>query len=154
MKSTLNISLLLRTFSCIIAFCLFTFNVSAQETTLTVIGNAKGVPSSLKMTELKSVMKGEKQRWPDGTKIVIALMKTGTPIGQNSAKKLYKMTGDELNKFWLALVFQGKVTAPTFFTSVAELENFISQTPGAIGIISKPSSAETKSVIVDGKKEF
>lgn len=126
---------------------------NAQET-IGVIGNPKGVPASMTFTELKSVLKGEKQRWKDGSKIVIALMKTNTPLGQTSAKKIYNMSGDELNRFWLALVFQGRASAPTFFNSMSELESFVSQTPGAIGVVKKEGSNESKLIPIDGKKEF
>jgi hypothetical protein len=44
----------------------------AQDNSLTVISNPKGAPADLKMTELKSILMGEKQRWNDGTKVVIA----------------------------------------------------------------------------------
>jgi hypothetical protein len=64
------------------------------------------------------------------------------------------MSGDELNRFWLALVFQGKASAPNFFNSMSELESFVAQTPGAIGIVKKESSNESKLIPVDGKKEF
>lgn len=127
--------------------------VYAQET-ISVIGNSKGVPTTMNFNEFKNVMKGEKQRWSDGTKIVIALMKTGTPVGQVSSKKIYNMSGDELNRFWLALVFQGKASAPTFFNSLSELEAFVAQTPGAIGIVKRAPSNESKLVAIDGKKEF
>lgn len=137
----------------VLLLCINSFDVAAQDV-LGVIGNPKGVPSKLATAELKSVMKGEKQRWKDGTKIVIALMKTNTPLGQSSAKKIYNMSGDELNRFWLALVFQGKTSAPTFFSSVSDLEAFVAQTPGAIGIIKKEASNEAKLIPIDGKKEF
>ena len=78
---------------------------------------------------------GEQQRWRNGTKITIALMKTNTSAGKTTSKKIYGMSGDELNRFWLALVFQGKAAAPNFFNSAAELENFVAQNPGAIGIL-------------------
>ena len=136
-----------------IALLLNSSKLKAQES-IGVIGNAKGVPATLTFVELKNVMKGEKQRWKDGTKITIALMKTNTPIGQTSAKKIYNMTGDELNRFWLALVFQGKASAPTFFNSMSELEAFVAQTPGAIGIVKKEVSNENKLLPIDSKKEF
>ncbi len=136
--------------------CLFFMNLfdSYAQEAIGVIGNSKGVPLGMTSAELKGVMKGEKQRWKDGTKIVIALMKTNTPLGQTSAKKIYNMSGDELNRFWLALVFQGKASAPTFFNSMSELESFVAQTPGAIGIVKKESSNENKLIPIDGKKEF
>jgi len=98
---------------------------------------------------------GEKQRWKNGNRVIIALMKTNTPIGRATSLKIYDMTGDELNKFWLALVFQGKAQAPNFFNSVNELETFVAQNPGAIGILNKPlADAEIKPIMIDGQKAF
>jgi hypothetical protein len=125
----------------------------AQENSLTIISNIKGAPSEMKMNQLRSVLKGEKEWWNDGTKIVIALMKSNTPVGNITSRKVYNMSSDELNKFWLALVFQGKARPPSFFNSLNELQQFIAQTPGAIGVISGQISVrEVKTVIVEGKK--
>lgn len=123
----------------------------AQEA-LTVVGNAKGSPVELKLGQLQSILKGEKQRWGDGTKVVIALMKTNTPVGSVTSKKVFNMSGDQLNKYWLALVFQGKADAPSFFNSINELEAFVAQTPGAIGITSQPPATALKTITVDGRK--
>ncbi|RZK44489.1 MAG: hypothetical protein EOO61_03635 [Hymenobacter sp.] len=122
----------------------------AQDMKLVVIANGKGAPTEMKAGQLSSVMKGEKLRWPDGTKVSIALMKGSTPIGASTSKKIYNMSSNELNKYWLALVFQGKADAPNFFSSEAELEEFISQTKGAIGVVNQPD-ASSKVVIIDGK---
>ena len=124
---------------------------NAQDGPLTIIANPKGAPEELKFAALKSILKGEKARWPDGSKVVIALMKTNTTVGSTTSKKIYNMSGDELNKYWLALVFQGKGQAPVFFTSSSELENFITQTPGAIGVIAPPPNS-ARSVLIEGKK--
>ncbi|TGD80801.1 hypothetical protein [Hymenobacter wooponensis] len=123
----------------------------AQEMSLVVIGNGKGVPSEMKLNQLKSTLRGEKLRWPDGSKVTIALLKSNTPIGTATSRKLYNMSSNELNKYWLALVFQGKADAPNFFTSEAELEEFVAQTNGAIGVVSKPP-ASGKTILIDGKK--
>lgn len=130
---------------------LFPSSIYAQETELTIIGNTKSVPSEMNMTQLKSVLKGERQRWGDGTKVVIALMKTNTKVGTETCQKLYNMTGNELNKYFLALVFQGKVKAPTFFNSVNDLQTYVAQTPGAIGVLDKANDKLLKTIIVDGK---
>src|SRR6476659_2729473 len=129
--------------------------VKAQVSMLTVISNQNGSPSSMKFSELRSVFMGEQQRWRSGTKITIALMKTNTPAGKNTSQKIYGMSSDELNKFWLALVFQGKAQAPNFFNSAAELENFVAQNPGAIGIVDQLDANDgIKTVLVEGKKSL
>lgn len=128
----------------------FYIPVMAQSAKLVVIANDKGAPAEMKAAQLNSVMKGEKLRWPDGTKVSIALMKSNTPIGVNTSKKIYNMSPNELNKYWLALVFQGKADAPNFFNSEAELEEFIAQTKGAIGVVNQPATS-SKIVLIDGK---
>ncbi len=127
----------------------------AQETTLVAVGNPTGVPSDIKLTELKSILLGEKQRWKNGSRIIIALMKTNTLVGKNTSSRMYDMTGDQLNKYWLALVFQGKAQAPSFFSSTNDLQNFVAQTQGAIGIVDKPIiDGELRGILVNGQKTF
>lgn len=139
----------------IIGFIFLHFSATAQNETLFVISNKKGAPEQMKMAELKSIMKGERQRWKDGNKIKIALMKTNTQTGISICRKVYAMNEDELKKFWLALVFQGKADAPVFFNSETELKNFVSENEGAIGIIDiLVDTPDIRVVSIDGKKEF
>jgi len=150
----LNISISRKLFS-VLLILYVGLNLSAQENMLTVISNSKGAPAQLKMSELKSIMKGEKQRWSDGTKLTIVLMKTNTPVGLNTCSKIYNMSGDKVKRFWLGLSFSGKAEAPTFCNTVEELESIISQTPGAIGILDVVSgNANIKTIQIDGKNSF
>lgn len=141
-------------FCLFLGLAIFPETVCAQETPLTVVGNSQSVPSSMDMNQLRSVLKGERLRWDDGTKVVIALMKTNTPVGINTCERVYNMSGNELNKYFLALVFQGKVKAPIFFSSPNELESFVSQTPGAIGVLQNVTDNLLKVVLVDGAKQI
>ena len=131
------------------------FVTRAQEMPLTVIGNVTGVPSQMKSSELVSVLKGEKQRWSDGTKVNIYIMKTTTPIGQSTCKKIYNWSGDKVKRYWLELSFSGKADAPTFCNTVEELETYVSQNPGAIGIVDRSSASNgVKMILIDGKNPF
>ena len=130
-------------------------SVQGQDQAIMVIANDKGAPASMTMKELKSVMQGEKQRWADGTKVSIAFMKANTTVGSSTAKKIMGMTGDQLNKFWLALVFQGKAKAPVFYGSSSDVENYIAQNPGAIGVVEAGYSIKSGHVVsIDGNKNF
>ena len=130
-------------------------NINGQDATLTAISNPKGAPATMKMSELKSIMKGEKQRWSDGTKVSIVLMKTNTATGEITCQKIYNMSGDKVKRFWLGLSFSGKADAPTFCNSLAELESIVAQTPGAIGILDRVSTGTgIKTIMVDGKNSF
>jgi ABC-type phosphate transport system substrate-binding protein len=146
---------LLLSFILIASIISFSSATSADEPNIMVIANEKGAPSSLTMKELKSIFQGEKQRWNDGTKISIAFMKSSTPVGSATSKKVLKMSGDQLNKFWLALVFQGKAKAPFFYGSASEVESYVSQNAGAIGVVEAGYQVKGVKVIsIDGKKSF
>lgn len=131
------------------------FVAKSQDNSLSVIANVSGAPSEMKFSELKAIMMGEKQRWKNGKKITIALIKTNKPIGKTTCDKIYKMSGDEVNKFWLSQVFQGRAQAPQFFSTAEELQAYVAQNEGTIGILTTPTaSSEIKTVTIDGKKSF
>ncbi|MEO8568833.1 MAG: hypothetical protein ABI419_06850 [Ginsengibacter sp.] len=126
-----------------------------QAETLIVICNQNGAPAAMKLTELKSVMKGEKQRWNGGEKVSIALMKTSTAIGKNTAELIYNMSGDALLKYWLGQTYQGSAHAPKFFNTTSELQNYVAQNSGAIGVIDQPlGNNEIRIISIDGKTQF
>ena len=128
---------------------------SADEPNIMVIANEKGAMNTLTMKELKSIFQGEKQRWPDGTKISIAFMKSSTSVGKATSNKVLNISGDQLNKLWLALVFQGKAKAPFFYGTASEVENYVSQNAGAIGVVEAGYQAKGVKVLsIDGKKSF
>lgn len=142
-------------FLLVVCMLFMSMTTKSQQTTLVAIGNVSDVPGNLSLSELKSILMGENQRWKNGDRILIALMKTNTPLGKTISSKIYDMTGDELNKFWLALVFQGKAQAPKFFSSTEELKNFVAQNRGAIGILDKPfTDTEIKFIMIDGQQSF
>ncbi len=127
----------------------------SQSVQLTVISNPKGAPPQLKFAELKSVFMGEKERWRDGTKVNIALLKTSTEIGKAIAGKVFRMSGDEVRKFFALGTFAFKVNSPETFETVAEVQAYVKKNAGAIGIIDQASlPADATVTIIDGKTSF
>lgn len=127
-------------------------NIQAQDGGLVVIANAESVPSELNKNQLNSVLKGERQRWNDGSKVIIALMDPDTPTGRNTCTRVYNMSGDELQKYFLLLVFQGKARAPNFFDSTEELEAFVVKTRGAIGVLNETTDSSVNTVLIEGNR--
>lgn len=135
--------------------CTFSCLCSRGQDNLVAIGNEKGVPSEIKMNELKAVFRGERQRWSDGTKVVIAMIKSTTPLGNAVSEKIYSMNGDEVRGFWAGISFAGKFDPPNVFNTEAEVEAFVSQNPGAIAILDKAiTTSDIKTILVAGKKTF
>ncbi len=138
---------------CMVMLC--SLSSIAQENNLVVIGNQTGVPGDIKMNELKAVFRGERQRWSDGTKVIIAMIKTTTPLGNAISEKIYSMNGDGVRGFWAGISFAGKFDPPNVFNTEAEVEAFVSQNPGAIAILDRVTATpDIKTILVSGKKTF
>jgi hypothetical protein len=152
---TFTYDLLLKNFLLGILMFGVCLSATAQENNLVAIGNQVGVPAEIKMSELKAVFRGERQRWSDGTKVVIAMIKTTSPLGKIVSEKIYSMNGNEVRGFWAGISFAGKSDPPNFFNTEAEVETFVSQNPGAIAILDKViTTADIKTILVSGKKTF
>ena len=125
--------------------------VYAQSVSITVIAHPETAPKSLTLAKLRAIFRGEKQWWPDKTRMELALMKTSTRTGETTAKKIYGMTANELNRFWVGKVFSGESNTPVTLKSEKALVDFVATTPGAIGVVSS-SVVDTSvtSVPIDG----
>lgn len=150
-KKLVSVSLI-----CLLLMGILFFNSSSlfAQTPLSVIVNSESAPADMSFAELKTILKGEQQRWKDDSKIMVALMKSSSAIGSDIVKKIYGMTADGFNKYWLSLVFQGKATAPVFFESENDLKMYVEKTKGAIGVITPTIAVNDKSILIDGKKIF
>lgn len=126
-------------------------NSAPSEEILIIIGNPDGTPNEIAFGDLVKIMKGYKPRWDNGTKAKLALMKPKTPVGAITAKRIYGMSVNELSKYWVAMVFQGKSSPPEFFNDEEDLIKYVNKTEGAIGIISSAATAKSKIILVDGK---
>jgi len=133
---------------------LLSLSVAAQDIPLNVVGNPGSVPEQMDMNELSSVLRGEQLRWDNGIAVKIALMKTNTSVGSYTCRRVYNMSPNDLNKYFLAQVFQGKVKAPMFFTSESELQSYVARTPGAIGVVQNTGEGEVNILLIDGKRQL
>lgn len=131
-----------------------TTSVSAQESELTVIGNLESVPSEMDFDHLKRVLKGEQLQWDDGTNVVVVLMTSKTPIGAETCKRLYNMTPKVRNRYFKLLEYSYGVNIVNFFETIAEMETYVSRTPGAIGVVSNTSSEAVRVINIDGKRSL
>jgi ABC-type phosphate transport system substrate-binding protein len=87
--------------------------------------------ASLSDDDLKGYYLGKKASWPDGSKVVVVVLKDGS-----SHDNLMKILGKNTSQFstgWKKLVFTGKGSMPEQVANEDELVAFIARTPGAIG---------------------
>jgi ABC-type phosphate transport system substrate-binding protein len=120
----------------------------AQQTNLDQLefaANVKGT-KSLTAKEVVQVFRNGRSLWPSGEKVVIVLPANKSDIAESVAKNLYGGSVTAMQKFWLALVFQGRANPPVFLQSAEEIIAYISKNPGAIGVIPKGAAEIPQSI--------
>lgn len=101
---------------------------------ITVIGNNTG-ESSMSQKELIEVFRGQKNYWESNESVLLILPSDKHQGAKLASTTLYNMTIAEMQKFWLAMVFQGRSNPPVFELSNEGILQLVSTTPGAIGIL-------------------
>ncbi|HWD19191.1 MAG TPA: hypothetical protein VHB20_07915 [Verrucomicrobiae bacterium] len=123
---------------------------SAQLAIITAPGAAL---SDVSLPDVGRYFKAEKNKAPDGTKIVIVMMDVGRPERDAALKGVYKMSEAEYNDYFVGATFTGAVqAAPKALGSPAAMKKFVAETPGAIGYLRASDADDSVKVLkVDGK---
>lgn len=103
---------------------------------LVFVANVKGV-NALSSKEVVQIFRNGRSLWPAGEKVLIVLPSNKSEFADVVAKNLYGGSVTSMQKFWLALVFQGRANPPVFVQTIEEVLSFISKNPGAIGVLPK-----------------
>ena len=86
-------------------------------------------------TEMKDIFKAKYNFWQNKLPVIICLPQSQSAEAKEICEKIYGKSVDEVKKFWLSQVFQGRSRSPHFFNSPEEMIGFINKTPGSIGIL-------------------
>jgi ABC-type phosphate transport system substrate-binding protein len=130
-------------------------NYGTNAMTVQVITNSANTIETLTKKQLNALLMGETTRWQNKQKVVLAIMKSNTPTGKLVAENILSISAKDIDKHYLTMVFQGKISAPKSFNSETELRAFVASTPGAIGVIGKSNVDETTKVIkIDGSENL
>jgi ABC-type phosphate transport system substrate-binding protein len=119
--------------------------VSMAEGVL-IIANESTAVSSLDRDDVKQIFLGRKTTWDDDTKITF-VVQDRTKAGDAFLKAYLQKTASQYDNYWKKQVFTGQGRAPYSFSSNQELVEFVSQTPGAIGYVSKTTNTEGTKII-------
>ncbi|MFY7667658.1 MAG: hypothetical protein ACOVQG_02880 [Crocinitomicaceae bacterium] len=109
-----------------------------------IIGNNTGL-KSMSESNFKSCMKGKYNFWDNDNQVLIVLPSSNHPDAEEISKLVYSKSHTSVRKYWLSLVFQGRVASPKFCDSDEEMIDFVKSRKGAIGIVKK--SAITPDII-------
>ena len=101
---------------------------------LIFLANVKGT-EALTAKEVVQIFRNGRSLWPSGEKVIIVLPSNKSEYAEEVAENLYGGSVTSMQKFWLALVFQGRANPPVFLQTAEEIFDYISKNPGAIGVL-------------------
>ena len=118
-----------------------------QPTDLVVLANNTGL-AELDSAGLRSVFRGERSQWPSERRVTVVLPSSRAEFAGTIARMLFKSSPGGMQRFWLALVFQGRAAPPIFVDSVEEMVSYVRRTPGAIALVPRDSVSAAGPLLV------
>ena len=119
---------------------------------IAIIVNPKSSVEKINFYRAQQIFKLEIQ-YLEGRKVVLVLQDPETPEMKVVLKKIYRISHNELSKFWLSKLFKGEILRPPrILKSHEEVTRFISSNEGGIGFIDASYVNERVKVLrIDGK---
>jgi len=104
--------------------------------------------------ELERIFRVDRERWSDGQRIYLVMQEEGSFQKRIVLERIYRMTSDELKRFWLAKIYRGEMTSfPKTFSSDESILRFVSRVPNAIGFIDAArADRSVKVVSIEGRR--
>ncbi len=137
----------------IILLCLLV-PVVAHPMDLALIVHPDNKTNDLSSRDLSRIFKQEKKHWPDHQKILLIMQEDGTFEKNVFVKKVYKLSPNELKRFWLAKILDGQILSfPKTLGSSEVIKRFVSQIPSAIAYVDVTVvDSSIKVLSIDGKR--
>ncbi|MCP4571641.1 MAG: hypothetical protein GY838_04760 [bacterium] len=116
---------------------------------LVIIAHADVPVGELEQSDLERIYLGKTSRWPDGTRIMPAMLKAGD-TQEEFVEDYLDRPLHRFATYWRQMVFTGKGVPPRSFVSETTLVDFVTATPGALGFVtSRTEAAGVKVLRID-----
>ena len=112
-----------------------------------VIGNATGL-TGITEAQVQAILRGERTLWDSRAPIIVVLPGQRAPHADSLSRELLRMSRAGMQRYWLALVFQGRASPPVFQDSVEETVAFVRRTPGAIAVIPAGQGGDLRELLI------
>ncbi|HKU41233.1 MAG TPA: hypothetical protein VJR89_23885 [Polyangiales bacterium] len=116
-----------------IALLLAGLPASASDQALMVVANAKAGVTSLSRNELEEVFVMSRRVWPNGTRIVVLNLETGTPERTYFDNVVLGLNPDQVARYWIDRRTRGGGEAPMRLPNSSVVMKVIPALPGSIG---------------------
>jgi len=118
-----------------LAFGIVLTLLSAPGHASSVIVNSSSGTSMVSLSEIRAIFSMRLRRWPNGTPVVVFVMKSDSPIHAEFCKAVLNIYPHQLQAAWDRMVYSGTGKAPTVVNTEEEMRALVAATPGAIGYV-------------------
>ncbi len=119
----------------------------SAESSYVVIVNVDNQITAISQKDLALIFLGKKTLWENETRIVPVMMREKQRPMRNFVEVVLNKSISQYRAYWKRRLFSGGGTIPKTFKTHKSLIDYVSNKPGAIGIIPKKSAPEGVKVI-------
>jgi ABC-type phosphate transport system substrate-binding protein len=125
---------------------------SNPSQSLAIVVNRSNPIDNLSYRELRKIFLGERNHWPNGHRIAVAMLDYGQPERETVLRLIYRLDESGYQDRLLRGMFLGDVfVAPKTLASPLILRKFVFNAPGAIGYLRASDVDDSVKVIrIDG----
>jgi len=121
-------------FVCVVLLQTATYAQKLSLDGLMLIGNQTGL-TSINRKQMNGIFRGTQSIWKSKEQVIVVMPSSKAEFAEQFAASVLQMSHSALQKYWLALVFQGRANAPVFLNSSSEIIEYVKKNPGAIAVV-------------------
>lgn len=129
--------------SLLCTLCLISTSVLAEV--VVVVGASNG--NSLSGSDVSRIFLGKLKKFGDGSSVTPVNLASGSDVRAAFEKNALGKSSSQIKAYWSKQVFSGKGKPPKELGSDADVINFVSSNPGAIGYIDAGSVNDSVKVV-------
>jgi phosphate transport system substrate-binding protein len=124
----------------------------APGKSLAIVVNRSNPVDNLSFSELRKIFLGERNHWPNGRRIAVAMLDYGQPEREEVLRRIYRMNENGYREHFLKGMFTGEVfISPKTLATPIVMRKFVFNAPGGIGYLRASEVDESVKVLrIDG----
>jgi ABC-type phosphate transport system substrate-binding protein len=131
----------------IIIISLFLFVGAGFSQNIKIIVNKDNDISSISKDQLSRFFLKKSTKWDNGNKVTPVDLTTNSDARESFTKRIHGKSVSAINAYWQKKIFTGKGVPPVELQSDAEIVEFVSSNPGAVGYVSAGANTAAVKVI-------
>lgn len=123
-----------------------------SEHAVAIVAHPDTKVSNLSFDELRRIFRGDRQFWPDGSRITLLVRAPEAQERNLVLNRIYRMTEAEFRKYWIEKMFRAEVAAgPKIVYSTDMTRELVTAIPGAIGFMPARAAVGVKVIRIDNR---